>query len=252
MKKIIKLTESDLVKVIQKVISEQNSTTGRPELKSEVIDGVRTFKISKKDSKNLSSIVNQTGESVFGKGKFDIIQSKSPDLLIIVNKESYKKLLADEGITVTVGENCSEMRYDPAKKQWIGKSKSKSASAFGKEYVISRDVFFQILYGVGGIGCDNQNPETDRHILKQYTPGYSRNSMLDKYGMEAISKFYANPTNENLSAVCGYLKPTSFYKINGFKGVGGKCQASIKGSSAYNQIESMVPKNEFVRVQVVS
>ena len=246
MKKIVRLTEGDLVRIIKKVISENDPKQGPDlsDLSIKDVNGVRTIEVPQKEKKNLKSIINQKGESIFGKGKFEIIQGGSPDIVLIVNKDSYQKLLSDEGISVVENMHCAEPKWNG--KNWTYKLKGSNTYT---EKPLNQYTFNWILAGKPTAGC----PQTQfRHILDG-RPYNINNSYYfdDKQLNDAATKFFNNPT-ANLSALCNYLKPTSYYRLNGFPGVGQKCQASIGGSSAYNEIEERLPKNEFVRVQVMS
>lgn len=260
MKKVIRLTENDLVRIIKKVISEQNTTqttgttqttTQSPDLSNlgiKDVNGTRTIEVPQKDKKNLKSIINQKGESIFGKGKFEILQGGSDDLVLIVNKDSYQKLLTDEGITVQQNIHCAEPRWNG--KNWAYKQKSGKSTGGFPEKILNFDNFNRILNGKGSIfGCSEQ----DRHILdgNPYKGDYSGGNFFNQELRNASANFFQNPT-ANFSNLCNFLKPTSYYRINGFPGVGQKCKISINGSSSYNQIEERIPKNEFVRVQVMN
>jgi hypothetical protein len=227
------------------------TTTQSPDLSNlgiKDINGIRTIEVPQKDKKNLKSIINQKGESIFGKGKFEILQGGSDDLVLIVNKDSYQKLLSDEGITVQQNIHCAEPRWNG--KNWVYKQKSFKSTGGFAEKILNFDNFNRILNGKGSVfGCSEQ----DRHILdgNAYKGDYSGGNFFNQELRNASAKFFQNPT-ANFSNLCNFLKPTSYYRINGFPGVGQKCQISINGSSAYNQIEERIPKNEFVRVQVMN
>jgi hypothetical protein len=256
MKKVVRLTENDLVKIIKKVLSEQDTNQPIPQKNGlgksqnateEVVDGVKTFKVSGGDKKNLEGIANQKGELIFGKGKFETINEVSGNYptILVIKKEAYQKLISDQGITVQQTEHCAEPRWNG--KNWVYKQKSgKSTGAF-PERPLGFDNFNRILNGKGSIfGCSEQ----DRHVSDKHKGDYSGGNFTTPWVSKASRDFFNNPAeSQNFYNFCSILKATSFYRINGFPGVTGKCPVFIKGSDRI--MTQNLPKNDYIVIQGV-
>jgi hypothetical protein len=257
MKKLIRLTENDLVRIIKKVISEQD-TTQNPDLSSlGIIDvaGVKTIEVPQRKKDDMSKIARQTGERLFGKGKYDIIPEygSHAGCLLVVKKDAYDKLISEKGVlTVVETKSCADPRFEGGKWVFSVKNNNPLGVEDGKSPFKSetRDLhlqrFNQILNGRASGGCSDD----DRHISDKYKDDYSGGNWFDS-GLSNASKNFFNDPESNFSALCNYLKPTSYYKINGFPGVKGRCRVTEKdreGNLLIN-VDEELTKDEFVRIQ---
>lgn len=254
MKKLVRLTENDLVRIIKKVISEQDTTQPIPQnnllgksqnATEEVVGGVKTFKVSGRDKKNLEGIANSKGELIFGKGKFEIINQTSGNYptILVIKKDAYQKMMSDEGVTVQQTAHCAEPRWNG--KNWVYKQKSGKSTGGFPERPLSFDNFNRILNGKGSIfGCSEQ----DRHVSDKHKGDYSGGNFMTPEVSQASKDFFNNPTeSQNFYNFCSILKAGSVYRINGFQGVQGKCPVFIKGSDGI--ISQNLSVNDYIKIQ---
>jgi hypothetical protein len=219
------------------------------------VAGVKTIEVSQKRKEDMGKIANQTGEKLFGRGKYDIIPEYGEynGCLLVVKKDAYDKLISEKGnVTVTETQSCANPRFEGGKWVFSVKNNNSAGVEDGKTPFKNetRDlelrVLNQILNGRNTPGCTNQ----DRHISDKYKDDYSGGNWFDKGLQQASINFFNNPES-NFSALCNYLKPTSYYRINGFPGVKGRCAVTDKereGGVLIN-VDEMLSKNEFVRIQ---
>jgi len=268
MKKVIRLTENDLVRIIKKVISEQDTTqttgttqttTQSPDLSNLGIKtlngGIKVVEVPQKQSRDIEKIAKQTGDKVYGVGKYETISSVGGNYqgMLVVKKEAYQKLLSDKGITVVEGEHCSEPRWTGKKDKnnptgWV--YTWKVGNDFSK-YVVKPlpwDLFNKILNERGTPGCPDDR--ANRHMHPKHKGDYSGGNFTDPKVSQTSKNFFNDPTsNSNLRAFCNNLKSTSFYRINGFPGISAKCPVFVDGSD--EDMERSFSTNDYIRIQVI-
>ena len=72
---------------------------------------------------------------------------------------------------------------------------------------------------------------------------------MDSNYSQASKNFFDNPnSNQAMNAFCSGLKPTSFYRINGFPGVSAKCPVFVDG---VEDMERVFSTNDFIRIQTI-
>ena len=259
MKKLVRLTENDLVRIIKKVISEQDitQTTGATQTTAQSSDlsnlgiktlngGIKVVEVPQKQSRDIESIAKQTGDKVYGVGKYEIISEVGGNYqgMLVVKKDAYQKLLSDKGITVVEGEHCSEPKWSSST-GWTYTWKIKGQPPVVKP--LSLDQFNKILNERGTPGCPDDR--MNRHMHPKHKGDYSGGNFTDPKISQTSKNFFNDPTsNSNLNAFCNNLKGTSFYRINGFPGISAKCPVFVDGS---DNIERAFSLNDYIRIQTI-
>jgi hypothetical protein len=269
MAKIVRLTENDLVKIIKKVLSEQDTqpttqptgttqtttqtTNQSPDLSNLGIKthngGFKVVEIPQKQSRDLEKIAKQTGDKVYGVGKYEIISEVGGNYpeMIVVKKEAYQKLLSDKGITVVEGEHCSEPSWSSSS-GWTYTRKVGSDSSKYTVEPLTFDLFNKILNERGTPGCPDNR--VNRHMHPKHKGDYSGGNFTDPKISQASKNFYNNPnSNQTMDAFCNNLKDTSFYRINGFPGVSAKCPVFVDGSDM--DMSRSFSTDDYISIRVV-
>lgn len=217
--------------------------------------GFKVVEIPQKQSRDLEKIAKQTGDKVYGVGKYEIVSEVGGNYpeMFVVKKEAYQKLLSDKGITVVEGEHCSEPK-------WTGKKDKNNPTGWvytwkvGNDYSkyvvkpLTFDLFNKILNERGTPGCPDDR--ANRHMHPKHKGDYSGGNFLDPKISQASRDFFNNPdSNQAMNAFCNNLKATSFYRINGFPGVSAKCPLFVDGSDM--DMSSSFSTNDYIIIRVV-
>jgi len=105
MRKVVRLTESDLVRIVKRVINEQSSPIGG------VNNGQKAFKLIKAGmSSKIGGILPETDEKMVAKGVYSI-KSKSDyqACLALVQKEGYETILKYIATDMSYGDEYSDL-----------------------------------------------------------------------------------------------------------------------------------------------
>lgn len=217
--------------------------------------GVKVVEVPQKQSRNIEEIAKQTGDKVYGVGKYEIMSEVGGNypLMLVVKKEAYQKLLSDKGITVVEGEHCSEPK-------WTGKKDKNNPTGWVHTFKVGNDsskyvvkplpwnLFNKILNERGTPGCPDDR--VNRHIHPKVKGDYSGGNFMNSDYSQASKNFFDNPnSNQAMNAFCSGLKPTSFYRINGFPGVSAKCPVFVDGSD--EDMERSFSTNDYIRIQTI-
>lgn len=105
MKKVVRLTESDLVRIVKRVISEQSAPIGG------VNNGQKAFKLIKAGmSSKIGGILPETDEKMVSKGVY-AIKNKADyqTCLALVKKEGYPTILEYIATDMSYGDEYSDL-----------------------------------------------------------------------------------------------------------------------------------------------